>query len=74
MLLAAGTKRACDTRKCPHRAAKERGMQREEERQIDEHCERSLIKDNNVVFVAHSQKQMADSGRWRWPSFSLSSF
>lgn len=53
------------------RLKRERGMQREEEKQIDEHCECSLIKDNNVVFVAHSQKQMADSGRWRWPSFPL---
>jgi len=69
MLLAAGTKRACDTRKCPKEgleSERERGgVQREEEKQIDEHCERSLIKDNNVVFVAHSQKQMADSERWR---------
>jgi len=54
-----------------HVPSRQPGMQREEEKHIDEHCECSLIKGNNVVFEAHSQKQMADSGRWRCPSLPL---
>ena len=35
------------------------------ERGIDDHCDCCLIKDNNVVSVAHGEKQQAISGRWR---------